>query len=117
MGSVQEHLYAIERELAAAGGDAYRRHLREDAEVVVPPGERLDKEAASAAVDASGGWEEFSIEEESMLLLGPDTALLTYRFAGRRGDFEYAALLTSAYARLVGDGEWKLVFHQQTPIG
>lgn len=106
-------LVAIEHELAAGDGETYRRYLRDDA-VVIVPGETLDKEATCAAIDASGGWDEFSIDDETAVLLGGDSALLTYRFSGRRGDFRYTALLSSAYVR---DGEqWKLAFHQQTPL-
>ncbi len=42
--------------------------------------------------------------------------MLTYRYAGRRGDREtYAAEMTSLYER-DPDDEWKLVLHQQTPL-
>lgn len=107
-------LVAIEHELAAGDPDAYRRHLRDDA-VVIVPAEVLDKELTIAAVEASPGWEEFSIEGETVVLLGDDAALVTYRFNGRRSDLDYAAFLSSAYVRSEG-GEWKLAFHQQTPI-
>lgn len=103
----------IERELAAGDGATYRRHLREDA-VVIVPGQALDTEATVAAMDASPGWDSFEMTEERLVPLGPDAAILTYRFHGRRSDSEYTALLTSVYAR--DDGPWKLVFHQQTPL-
>ena len=106
-------LVDIEHELAGGDGETYRRRLRDEA-VVIVPGERLDKEATCAAIDAAGGWDEFSIEGATAVPLGADSALLTYRFSGRRGDFQYAALLSSAYVR--EDGEWKLAFHQQTPL-
>jgi hypothetical protein len=103
----------IERELAAGDGAVYRRHLREDA-VVVVPGQALDLEATVAAMDASPGWDSFEMTEERLVPLGPDAAILSYRFHGRRPDSEYTALLTSVYAD--EDGAWKLAFHQQTPL-
>ena len=107
-----DDLIAIEHELAAGDGSAYRRHLRDDA-VVIVPGATLDKEATIAAIDAEGGWDEFTIEREVGQRLGGDSALVTYRFHGRRGDFRYSAQLASVYAR---EGErWLLVLHQQTP--
>ena len=109
-----ETLVAIEHELAAGDSDAYRRYLRDDA-VVIVPSEVLDKEATIAAVESSPGWDEFSIEDETVVLLGEGAALVTYRFDGRRSDLDYAALLSSAYVRS-NDGDWKLAFHQQTPI-
>jgi hypothetical protein len=112
--STAETLLAIESELAAGDGAAYRRHLRDDA-VVIVPGEVLDRDSTTAAMDASPGWDEFALEDETVVPLGEDSALLSYRFSGRRGDLDYAAILSSAYV-MTDEGEWKLAFHQQTPI-
>jgi hypothetical protein len=108
-----EQLLRIEHELARGDGATYEQHLAEGALVVIP-GDVLDRRAAVEAMDASPGWDEVSIGEESVRELGPDTALLTYRFRGRRGRVHYAATLSSAYVR-DGEGSWKLAFHQQTP--
>jgi hypothetical protein len=108
-----ETLLGIERELASGDGDAYRRRLSEDA-VVIVPGKLLDKEATVAAMDASPGWTGFWVDECCSLRLDSNAALITYRLQGRRGDFDYAAILSSVYVRN-HDG-WKLAFHQQTPI-
>lgn len=112
--SAAETLIAIEHELAEGEGDAYRRHVREDA-VIIVPGQALGREAAIAAVEGSPPWDEFAIEGETVVLLGDDAALITYRFRGRRGDSRYDALLSSAYV-MTQEGEWKLAFHQQTPL-
>jgi ketosteroid isomerase-like protein len=108
-----EQLLRIEHELARGDGATYERHLAEGALVVVP-GDVLDRAAAVEAMDASEGWDEVSIGEEAVRELGPDVALLTYLFRGRRGQDHYAATLSSAYVR-DGEGRWKLAFHQQTP--
>ncbi len=111
---MSEEIEAIERELAAGSGDAYERHLRDDA-VVIVPGAALDKEACVAAMNDSPGWLGFELEDLKLLELGERSAVLTYRFSGRREDESYAALLSSVYVR-ERDG-WKLVLHQQTPLG
>jgi hypothetical protein len=108
-----EQLLRIEHELARGDGATYERHLAEGA-IVVVPGECLDRAATVEAMDASEGWDEVSIAEETVRELGPDVALLTYLFRGRRGQDHYAATLSSAYVR-DGEGRWKLAFHQQTP--
>jgi hypothetical protein len=134
-----EALVAIECELAGGDGDAYRRHLRDDALVIVP-GQQLTKDETIAAMDASPGWDEFTIEDERVLALGDTAAVLSYRFTGRRGEgidadaerraggeeddsprrgrhgFTYSAWMSSAYARTDG-GAWRLALHQQTPLG
>ena len=99
--------------LARGDGATYARHLTETALVVVP-GDILDKPAAVEAMDASPGWDEVSIGEETVRELGADAALLTYLFRGRRGQAHYSATLSSAYVK-DGAGRWKLTFHQQTP--
>ena len=108
-----EQLLRIEHELARGDGATYERHLAEEA-IVVVPGDVLDRAATVEAMDASEGWDEVSIGEEAVRELGPDVALLTYLFRGRRGQDRYAATLSSAYIR-DGKGCWKLAFHQQTP--
>ena len=112
MDAVHEELLRIERELGAGPGDPYRRHLAEDA-VVVVPGAVLDREACAAALDASPGWDEWTISDARTRSLTPDSAVLTYRWHSRRGDATYSATMSSVYARR--DGAWRLVLHQQTP--
>jgi hypothetical protein len=113
--SIREKLLAIERELADGEGDAYRRHLRDDA-VVIVPGQALTKDATAAAMDDSPGWDESRISDERVLELGDAVAVLNYRFSGRRGeDFSYSALMSSIYERREGE-TWQLVLHQQTPL-
>jgi hypothetical protein len=114
MGQITEQLLAYEHALATGQGDAYRARLAEDA-VVVVPGYVLDRDATIAAMDASPGWDEVDLAGASTRPLGEDGAVLTYTFTGRRGEYEYRAVLSSAYARR--DGDWKLVLHQQTPLG
>ncbi|HWB69482.1 MAG TPA: nuclear transport factor 2 family protein [Solirubrobacterales bacterium] len=112
----EDMLFAIEEELAAGDGDAYERRLSQDALVVLPEGTGLDREATVEAMNASPGWDEFALHERRALALGEDAALLTYRFVGRRGGDTYQAVLTSAYRRDAA-GTWRLVHHQQTPMG
>ena len=109
---LSDELMQIERELASARGDAYRRHLAPEA-VVVVPGAVLDREQCAAAIDRTPRWEEWNISEERAIPLGADCALLTYRWRSKRGTIHYAAVMSSVYARR--EGTWRLVLHQQTP--
>lgn len=111
---LKQRLYAIERELGTGDGDAYRRHLTGYA-VVVVPGQTLDREGTAKAIDASPGWDEVSFSDERLIELSDDAALLVYRFDGTRShELSYAALMGSVYVRRADD--WKLAFHQQTPL-
>jgi hypothetical protein len=83
---------------------------------VVVPGQVLTKEATIEAIGLSPGWDSFSIADARVVRLTPDSAVLTYRFSGRRGgDPAYDALMGSAYVKR--EGSWKMAFHQQTPLG
>lgn len=108
-----EGIIEMERELAAGDGAAYERHLSKDA-VVVVPGATLDKAATVAAMNESPGWLSFEFEDERIVEVTDDVAILSYRFSGSREDEEYVAALTSVYRR-EEDG-WRLVLHQQTPM-
>jgi hypothetical protein len=112
--SLEGQLYTIERELANGGGAAYRRHLTDDA-IVIVPGRCMDKRETVEAMHASAGWDAWSFDAERMTKLAEDSALLTYRFGGeRRGGFRYRALMASLYLHQAG--VWHLAFHQQTPL-
>ena len=113
MTDLLEELLPLERALAAGGGDAYRARLTADA-VLVVPGQVLDRDATIAAMDASAGWDAFAMEAPRVVALGDGAAVLTYTFTGRRGTLEYRAVLSSIYRR--DAGEWRLAFHQQTPL-
>jgi ketosteroid isomerase-like protein len=111
---LQSTLMQIERELTTDSGRGYRRHLAEDA-VVIVPGAILDKDATIAAMAQSPGWSGFDAEDVRVVELGHAAALITYKFrAHRPPDTDYSAVLTSVYS-LEGD-EWRLRLHQQTPV-
>jgi ketosteroid isomerase-like protein len=115
MYGVHEDLLKIEHALGGGTGDTYREHLTDDA-VVVVPGAAIDREQTAQAIDATPGWDEFTITNDRLVQPTADTAILTYRWSSRRGDDTYDALMSSVYARQP-DGAWKLVLHQQTPLG
>lgn len=112
MDTVHVDLMRIEEELAPGSADAYRRHLAEDA-VVVVPGAVLTRDECIAAIAATPEWDEHAISDARTVPLGADSAVLTYRWRSRRGADSYAAVMSSVYARR--DDAWRLVLHQQTP--
>jgi hypothetical protein len=112
MDAVHVELMQIEQELAPGSSDAYRRHLADDA-VVVVPGAVLTRDECIAAIAAVAEWDEHEIADARTVLLGSEGAALTYRWRSRRGADRYTALMSSVYARR--GGAWRLVLHQQTP--
>jgi ketosteroid isomerase-like protein len=114
MADLRETLLQIERALGGGDGDAYRAHLTDDA-VVVVPGAAITREQTAHAIDATPGWDEFEISDERLVELTPESALITYRWASKRGDETYEALMSSVYVKQA-EGDWKLALHQQTPV-
>ncbi len=112
MDAVYAQLLEIEEALGTGSGDAYRRHLAQDA-IVVVPGAVLDREQAAQAMDASPGWEEHEITDVRIVRPAAEAAILNYRWRSTRHGVVYEAVMSSTYARR--DGEWRLVLHQQTP--
>jgi ketosteroid isomerase-like protein len=104
---------------AGRGAEFYGRVMTEDA-IVVVPGMVLDRAQTLASWEGTAPWREFSLTGEQVLPLGADSALVTYEVTARRpGDQQpYRAQLTSVYVAADDhdDGEWRLAFHQQTPL-
>lgn len=94
------------------GGGIEARHA--DQALIVIPGLRMEKKETAEAMDSSSGWDTVSFTEQRFIRLAEGTALLSYRFEGRRGGDCYTALMGSVY--VADEGEWKLAYHQQTPI-
>jgi hypothetical protein len=62
------------------------------------------------------GRDGFALGDARLVELGPDAAVVTHRFSGRRGeDHEYSALMRSTYVRR--SAGWRMASHQQTPLG
>lgn len=111
-------LEALERRgweaLSGADGAAFYADLMADDGLMVFPRMVLDKAQTVRAIAAESPWSEFELADIRIVHITPDAAFLTYRARARReGEAEYAAVMTSAYARR--EGRWRLVLHQQSP--
>lgn len=98
------------------GAEFYGRVLTEDA-IVVVPGMVLDRAQTLASWEGTAPWREYRLAHERVMPLGAGATLVTYEAtASRPGDEQpYHAQLTSVYVA-GDDGEWRLAFHQQTPL-
>jgi hypothetical protein len=115
-----QELIAIERKLWTNDAGYYRAALAEDALLVFPETGVIDRETAVNAILAENAegrsWAEVHFHDVRAVRLAEQAALINYRVAAR-WEHEQAlswALATSVYRLL--DGEWKLAFHQQTPV-
>jgi hypothetical protein len=113
-------LYQIERSLWSNDPEVYHDSLRHDALLLFRETGVITRDTAVAAIReenrANRRWEEVKFSDQRVLAPGEDTRVLIYR-ATARWNYEEKpmnVLCSSVYA--LYSGEWKLVFHQQTPL-
>ena len=112
-----ERIWDFESELWTGPADAYDRKVADDVVMALPAEPYLfDAEAARSAVKDTPRWDE--IEFAQKVVERPEEGLIciAYRAKARRGEERYHALCTSTLRRL-GEEDWVVVQHQQTPLG
>ena len=118
--SLQDRLIEIERSLWTNNTAVYTARLRDDAVLVFAETGVIDKATAIQAIEKENRegrhWADVDFFDVRVLEPTPDTALLTYRASARwaHDTSVFSTLATSMYAR--EDTDWKLTFHQQTPL-
>lgn len=112
-----EELLPIEKSLWTGGPDAYREHVDETCLLAFTEMARVSsRDEVVATVADEPRWQELEIDVQGLVQPTPDVAIFTYRASAVRGDDErYRALVGSGYVRR--DDGWKLMYHQQTPLG
>jgi hypothetical protein len=118
MSDLEQELITAEREgwealASGRGGEHYRQHLAANAVMAFPFGV-MSREEAIDAMEAAPPWSSFELVDPKVVELSPDSGIVVYRVsAGRAGEEPYAAIASSTFVRR--DGQWLLVFHQQSP--
>ena len=110
-----ERIRTFERDLWVGEGDVYRQRVSRECVMVVPEQPFLLRgDAAISAVEQTPRWTDVEFTDlqverpqEGMIVIG-------YRVEASRGEESYKAYCTSTYQR-IGDHEWQVVQHQQTP--
>jgi hypothetical protein len=115
-----DQLLDIERRLWTNDAVFYEDNLTEDCLLVFPETGVITRDIAVDAIrkenEEGRRWAEVTFGDISKLMQADDVALLTYRVKAR-WEHEASALTTLASSLYVKrDGDWKLAFHQQTPI-
>ena len=117
--SLMEDLLALERGFWAAAGhpEYYEQQFATDGLVIFAfQGGIMDRSAVLTTTQSSPPWQRYDIGNPRLVQLANDAVALVYLATAQRdGQEEYRANIASVYARR--DGAWKLVLHQQSPIG
>lgn len=113
---IEEELWKLEERLWLGGSEAARTILANDAVLILPYPKGI-AQGVDALDDApwASRWRTVRMDDK-VFSLQDNVAVLGYRVSGERPDIPiYRALCASSYIK---DNEtWKLVSHQQTPLG
>jgi hypothetical protein len=113
--NLQDNLLAMERKLWSGGKAAYERTLDEDCLNAFTQMAGVSSRDSIAEQADANRWHDLRLDVEGFLQPTDDVALLTYHASAVRGkDEPYEARVSSGYVNRGGD--WKMMFHQQTPL-
>ncbi len=114
--ALDQDLMKLERGFWTEGGDYYREHVDENCLLAFTEmaGVHSNEEIAGMNPGA-GNWKNVKLDEKGLVQLSDGAAVLTYEVSAERATGEpYTAVVSSGYVKR--DGEWKMAFHQQTPL-
>jgi hypothetical protein len=109
-----DEMLALEQGFWTGGPDFYRAHVDDECLLAFADraGVHVKEEIAETA--KPGRWNNLKFEEKGVMPLGDNALILTYEVTGAREGQPYHALVSTGYVRR--DGQWKMSFHQHTPI-
>lgn len=112
----KDQLWEIEERFWLDGAEAARTRIADDAVMIFPyPTGILQGEACLEGMRGAPRWRTVRMDDRVVTRTG-DVAVLAYRVSAERPDDPiYHALCASTY--LDDGGTWRLVSHQQTPLG
>lgn len=109
-------LWAIEHRLWTGGVQAYEKTMAPECVMVFPqPAGILDHPAILEALKGAPRWDDIGFDRPTASQIDEGTIVLAYLGRGLKGVDTYEALCSSTYRRI--SGEWRIIQHQQTPIG
>ena len=114
--ALEQDLMQLEKGFWTEGGDYYREHVDEDCLVAFEgmAGVHSNEEIAGMNPGA-GNWTGAKLEEKGLIELSDESLILTYEVSATKKDgATHRALCSTGYVKR--DGEWKMAFHQQTPL-
>jgi hypothetical protein len=114
--SLEDELFALEEKFWPGDADFYRAHL--DTQCVVAFTEMsgaMAKEQIAGMIKDGQRWRDLKLTRKGFYQPTKDTAIITYEVnAIRDNGSPHKANVSTAYVDRGGD--WKMAFHQQTPL-
>lgn len=114
--ALDQDLMKLERGFWTEGADYYRQHVDEECLLAFAEMAGVHSNAEIAGMNpGAANWRNVELNEKGLVRLSDDSVVLTYEVSANRKTGEpYKALVSTGYVKR--DGEWKMAFHQQTPL-
>jgi hypothetical protein len=114
--TLEQDLVALERQFWNGDAAFYRKHLDEKCLTVFQEMAGVfSKDDVAQQAGEGNRWRIQQLQSKGFLQPTDDTAIVSCEVYAKRGTGEpYHALTSSGYIRR--HGEWKMTFHQQTPL-
>ena len=112
---LRDDLVAMEKKLWSGGQSEYRNTLDNDCLVAFTEMAGVSSRDQIASQAKARRFSDVNIDVDGLLRPTDDVAILTYHVHALREKMPYDAVVSSGYVRR--DGVWKMMFHQQTPLG
>lgn len=111
-----QDLLNLERKFWIGDAEFYRRHLDEKCLTVFKGMAGVfSREDIAAQAKSGHQWTNLQLSEKGFVQPSEDFAILSYEMSGGNEDGDpHRALCSTGYVRRFGD--WKMTFHQQTPL-
>jgi hypothetical protein len=116
--ATEKDLLALEKKFWTGDAKFYRDNVDDSALVAFTSDMAgvMSNEEIAASAGKGNNWKNLDIKLKGLIEPADDMAILSYEAHATRSNGEgYAALVSTGYARR--DDGWKMVFHQQTPLG
>lgn len=114
--AIEQDLLKLEEGFWTEGGDYYREHVDDECLLAFAEMAGLHSNEEIAGMNpGANNWKNVNLDGKGLVQLSDASVVLTYEVNAERKNGEpYKALVSTGYVRR--DGEWKMAFHQQTPL-
>lgn len=113
--ALEQDLLKLEKGFWTEDANYYREHVDADCLLAFTEMAGVHSNEEIASQRGPSNWKNIKLDEKGFVQLSDESVVLTYEVNAQRKSGEpYKALVSTGYVKR--GGEWKMAFHQQTPL-